>query len=290
MSKNLIGMMDELAKSSPDWVQLGLFILKVGDAKTWREIAPTFKSWLETFASKLNVSSASLFKYRAGVEVGMRLNRLHLSDSEESIREALGKTKSDIIETLAKVIPLVPGDLATKLTTEVFEGAMTRSRIRELLRLYKAGPVDCGEALTLGSHAAKLAALAETGVRWLENSQHVSAHKLVPQVHVKTSFGKTVTFDAVLIVKKMEPVRSVELHGLIFDMKCDHSEVQALQEHCNYLWMLGEPGDEPATRQSAGIGRLSFDGKTILQQFKALQLGNQASIAITAHSLLVALL
>lgn len=290
MSKNLIGMMDKLAKGSPDWIQLGFFILEVGETKAWREIAPTFKFWLETFANKLNVSRASLFKYRAGVAVGMRLNSLHLSDSEERIRETLGKTKSDIIETLAKVIPLVPSELATKLTTEVFEGVMTRSRIRELLRLYKAGPADGEEARSYGSHHAILDAMTKAGTDWLDGSMEVRGHRLVPHVEFIALDGKKVAFDAVLIVRKADPNLQAEIHGLLFDRTGEQHDIRVLQEHCDYLWTTSAEEEQEPRRQVDDIGQLALKGGAIVQRCNARRLGSRASIAVTAHALVGALL
>ncbi|WP_296499683.1 hypothetical protein [Rhodoferax sp.] len=284
--------MQEMTQKKPDWVEIGLFILQVAKAKSWRQMSPTFKDWLETFAKHVESTRASLFKYRAGVKIGLELRGLKLTDDESEIVKAFSKTKSDIIEMLAKIIPLVPGDVAQKLVDDVFSGALSRAKVKDMLRLYKQSVDAGGRANHIDERAAIIATLVSAGPTWLHENENVSTYKFVANLQYVAIDGYVVLIDAALAIKRKEKDNtSLEIHGLTLSRGKDHlSHLKPRLSYCDYHWILfGDVVDwDAADLPSVGVLQAN-DGKVTLLR-KAKEVGHRLDVALTAHAFLGAVL
>lgn len=291
-SANVRVAMQEIAQKNPDWIQLGLFIIKIGKSKAWKQMSPNFKEWLDDFAKHLDVTRASLFKYRAGVEIGLGLQGLSASDDEMHIIEALSKTKSDIIETLAKIIPLVPKDVARKLTDDVFSGTASRAELRVMLQLYKQSMDGKEENSPASENAAMLATLVSTGTAWLPDSRNITAHKLVANLQYVSLDDCAVTFDAVLAVKRrVKDCLSIEIHGLtIAREKSQLTHMKQKLSHCDYQWILFTDAVTWDATVLPGVGMLQVQQETASRVRDAVRLGQRQDVALMAHALLSAVL
>jgi hypothetical protein len=284
--------MEEMAKKKPEWVEIGLFILQVGKTKSWKQMSPTFKDWLSELAKQVDSTLGSLFKYRAGVKIGLELRGLKLTDEESKIVLAFANTKSDIIEMVAKIIPLVPGDVAQKLVDDVFSGDLSRANVRDMLRLYKQSEnVDGGENY-VDEKSAIFATLVSAGPTWLHDHKNVTAYKLVANLQYLAIDAYVVSFDATLVVKRKDKEStSLEIHGLTVSRGKDNlAQLKPKISHCDYQWILfGEMVDFDAA-ELPGVGVLQVkEGKVTLLR-DATKAGRRLDVALTGYALLGAVL
>lgn len=284
--------MDEMAQKKPEWVEIGLFILQVGKTKSWKQMSPTFKEWLSEFAKQVDSTLGSLFKYRAGVKIGLELRGLKQTDEESIIVQAFSNTKSDIIEMLARIIPLVPAEVAKKLVDDVFSGALSRANVRDMLRLYKQSDDEVGSETHVDEKSAIFATLVSAGSTWLHDHKLVTAYKLVANLHYRAIDAYVVLFDATIVVKRKDKEgTSLEIHGLTVSRGKDNlSQLKPRLSHCDYQWILfGDVVDfDAAVLPGVGILQVKAGKVTLLRD--ASKAGRRLDVALTAHALLGAVL
>jgi len=288
------------------WVQIGQIVDQADQIGFWRGKASSYTEWLKNFASELNLSSLTLWRYRAAVRFFVKMEE-KLRSNEVECPELIQLPKcvtADNLEILEKIYRVAPEDVLINLSKNVLTGSISRSELRTIWGEYKKA-LDGKTARGYGSieprvdsrnqlmvkEAQIFSALIESVTVW-SGFQNPHTFKIFREFVVgKTKNSSTIRVDAAAFIKQGK-VDKLDFH--IFEIKANPMSSRVLdsvQQYfenektlCDFFWLVvgnyAELSFNPDISDEVGI--LCFENNQIrvIKEARRLKAEDKANMAL----------
>lgn len=248
------------------WSQIGDLLDQVDTIGFWQGNASSFSEWLRSFAQRLGLKEASLWRYLASARYYKNLaNALNKKGIEcPQLVDLPGAVSPENLELLAKLERVLPDDVYKETVIRVLNGSITRAELRKIWGAYKpvlggrtargigveaprANPADPRQHASL-TEGRIFNALMASGPAWL-GIKNPYLFEILHHVSPEFSDSKMRCWlDAVVITSQAR--RAVtDYHGIEIrpDLtRCNvsnsqfYARLERQRPYCHYVWVALE--------------------------------------------------
>ena len=280
------------------WAQVGLILDRVEREKYWARDAPSFSEWLKSFAPRIGMKEASLWRFLGASRYYQKL-RKHLAGRNvpfPPLARLPGTISAEHLEILSKIERVLPKKDFEKLGERVLTGNVTRNELRELWKTYRpilAGRTARGRGMTaphlnpadptqsvMQMEAKALTTLMAAGPKkWtgFENPQfyYPIRQAILPNdgrlprsvifdPNPKVGLIKRPILDMLALVRERDDLAMIMI-GVVFNSNIQTaSALGSLASYCDHLWVAlvddEKTPDVADVPEFVGILRVEADG------------------------------
>jgi hypothetical protein len=235
------------------WAEVGSILDQVEREKYWAGQAQSFSEWLKSFALKIGMKEASLWRYLGAIRYYQKV-RKHFRGTVPFIPLAKlpERVSAEKLELLEKIERVVPEKLFNELGERVLAGSVTRTELDKIWKTYRRilkGRTKRGRGMTaprinpadrtqveMQSEATVLTTLMAAGPEWTGIKDPQFFHTIA-EVIPKAGPEKH-AFDMVALIRKSEDSPVIVI-GV--EIKSYFEIVPALNwlaPYCDRLWVV----------------------------------------------------
>jgi hypothetical protein len=307
------------------WAQVGLILDRVEREKYWARDAPSFSEWLKSFAPRIGMKEASLWRFLGASRYYQKL-RKHLAGRNvpfPPLARLPGTIGAEHLEILAKLERVVPKRDFEELSQRILAGNVTRNELRRLWKIYRpiltgrtargrgvtAPRLDLADPthLTEQTLAKAIATLIAAGPEWtgIKNPQlyHPMSEVILPSAEgLKRRFSfdpkkgprKVPFFDVLALICEGED-SAMMMIAVLFNSEIENGSAKVrFASYCDRLWLAlvgnEKPPDVAQVPEFVGLLRVDADGIQVERQASETSVELGKMTGETAKMLLLRLL